>query len=194
MVKITRTLEFNSLRRMTFCLNAFVILACAATLCAQTNPTPMGKPNDDAKTSPCVFNQEHRQFDFWVGEWDVMNKDKKIATSSIQRIVSDCIIFENYSQQDGYTGKSFNFYDAALGKWRQTWVDRMGSVSEFVGEVKDNAMRFEGETHRRDGVKVLRRMTLFNLGAERVRQYSERSLDGGKTWSVAYDFTYLRRK
>jgi hypothetical protein len=187
MVRITRTLKF-------IYLIAFITLACAATLRAQTNPTPPGQPNDAAKTSPCVFKQEHRQFDFWVGEWDVMNKDTKIATSSIQRIVSDCIILENYSQQDGYTGKSFNFYDAALGKWRQTWVDRMGSVSEFVGEFKDNAMRFEGETHRRDGVKVLSRMTLFNLGAERVRQYSERSLDGGKTWVVAYDFTYLRRK
>ena len=187
MVRITRTFKF-------ICLAAFITLVYAATLYAQTNPATPGKPNDASQTSPCVASPQHRQFDFWVGEWDVINKDTKIATSSIQRIVSDCIIFENYSQLDGYTGKSFNFFDAALGKWRQTWVDRMGSVSEFTGEFKDNAMRFEGETHRRDGVKVLRRMTLFNLGPERVRQYSERSLDGGKTWSVAYDFTYLRRK
>jgi hypothetical protein len=27
-----------------------------------------------------------------------------------------------------------------------------------------------------------------------VRQFSQRSEDGGKTWSVEYDFTYFRKK
>jgi len=146
------------------------------------------------RISPCPAKAEYKQFDFWTGEWDVTEKEEKIAVSRIERIVNSCIIFENYTQGDGYTGKSFNFYDATLGKWRQTWVDGFGNVSEFVGEYKDNAMRFEGESHLSDGRKVLRRMTLFNLGPDRVRQYSERSTDGGKTWSVNYDFVYRRKK
>ncbi|MEW6208480.1 MAG: hypothetical protein AB1631_08935 [Acidobacteriota bacterium] len=40
----------------------------------------------------------------------------------------------------------------------------------------------------------MRRLTFFNLGADRVRQFSERSTDGGKTWAVGYDFTYIRKK
>lgn len=66
-------------------------------------------------------------------------------------------------------------------------------MSEFAGEYKDGAMRYEGETHRQSGAKVLRRMIVYDLGPDRVRQYSERSTDGGKTWGVAYDFIYVRK-
>jgi hypothetical protein len=163
----------------------------AAHSLAQTQTTPAAPA---PRPSPCPVKPEYKQFDFWMGEWDVTDKGQKIATSSIQRIVGDCIIFENYFQLDGYTGKSFSFFDATLGKWRQTWVDSSGNVGEFLGEYRENAMRYEGETHRSDGQKILRRMTLFNLGADRVRQYSERSLDGGKTWAAGYDFIYIRRK
>ena len=171
------------------CLLLLAAFAVSPAL-AQTHTAPPSAPG----SGPCPAKPEYRQFDFWVGEWEVTDRGRKIADSSIQRIVGDCIIFENYTQSDGYTGKSFNFYDAALGRWRQTWVDSSGNVSEFVGEFKDNAMRFEGETHRSAGNKVLRRMTLFNLGPDRVRQYSERSLDGGKTWGVGYDYVYIRKK
>jgi hypothetical protein len=146
-----------------------------------------------AMASPCDSLPEYRQFDFWVGEWDVTDHGKKIAESSIQRIVGQCIIFENYSEPPDYAGKSFNFYDASLRKWRQTWVDSNGGVSEFTGGFQDGAMRLEGETHRANGKRVLRRMVLSPLERGRVRQYSERSLDEGKTWGVAYDYVYVPR-
>ena len=162
------------------------ILASAAPLSrssAQTSPS-----------SPCPGTPEYRQFDFWVGEWDVTDRGKTIATSSIQRIIGDCIIFENYTQGQVFSGKSFNFFDATLRKWRQTWVDSNGNVSEFVGEFRDNAMHLEGESHRQNGKKILRRMIVSSLGPDRVRQYSERSLDGGMTWGIAYDYIYIRRR
>jgi hypothetical protein len=168
----------NLYSRAATCLLLLTSLAVSPAL-AQTQSSPPNAP----RSSPCPVKPEHRQFDFWVGEWEVTDKGR-----------NSCIVLENYNQLDGYTGKSLNFFDAALGKWRQTWVDSMGNVSEFVGEYKDNAMRFEGETHRSVGDKMLRRMTLFNLGADRVRQYSERSVDGGKTWSVGYDYVYIRKK
>lgn len=143
--------------------------------------------------NPCGNQIEYKQFDFWVGEWVVTSEGQQVATSSIQRIVNSCIIFENYLQADGYLGKSFNFFDAHLRKWRQTWVDARGFVSEFAGEYKDGAMRFEGESHLADGSKVLRHMTLFKLSADRVRQLSEVSTDEGKTWRVNYDFIYTRK-
>jgi len=156
------------------------------------SPVPQGS-SPAPQVSPCATQPEYRQFDFWVGEWDVTDQGKKIAVSSIQRIVNQCVIFENYSEGPDYTGKSFNFYDATLKKWRQTWVDNQGNVSEFTGEFKDGAMRLEGETHRANGRKVLRRMVVSPLDGGRVRQYSERSLDEGKTWGVAYDYVYVRR-
>ncbi len=149
-----------------------------------------GQPRPPA---PCDQPQ-FREFDFWVGEWDVTSDGKKIAESSIRKIVGGCVIFENYTDPRGFSGKSFNFYDSTLKKWRQTWVDSGGNVSEFSGEYKDGAMHYEGESHRRDGRRILRRMIVSNLGADRVRQYSENSVDGGKIWRTSYDFLYLRKK
>jgi hypothetical protein len=171
-------------------MRPMVALVCMAVLASAA----AGNGAPQQSKGPCTSKLEYRQLDYWVGEWDVLDKQQKIATSSIQRIVGDCVIFENYTQPDGYHGKSVNFFDATLGKWRQTWVDAAGNVSEFVGEYREDAMRFEGETHLGDGTKVLRRMTLSRLGPDRVRQFSERSTDGGATWSVAYDFEYRRRK
>jgi len=74
-----------------------------------------------------------------TGEWNVTSQDKKIADSSILKLIGGCVIYENYSQADGYSGKSFNFYDQALKKWRQTWVDAGGNVTDLVGELKDGA-------------------------------------------------------
>jgi hypothetical protein len=38
-----------------------------------------------------------------------------------------------------------------------------------------------------------RKLTFFNLGPHKVRQFSQRPSDDGKTWSVEYDFTYVRK-
>lgn len=155
---------------------------------------PLPTASTQLSRRTCEAQAVYQQFDFWVGEWEVTAAGKVIAQSSIQKIVGSCIIYETYSQPDGYTGKSFNFYDATLQQWRQTWVDSTGSVSEFVGVVKDGAMYYEGESHRQNGNRILRKMILTPMSADKVRQYSEFSADGGKTWQVMYDFLYLRKK
>ena len=145
-----------------------------------------------AQAAPCD-DAEHRQFDFWLGRWDVTDKGKVIATSEIERFADGCGILENYSQVDGYTGKSINFYDPAAKRWRQQWVDSMGNSSEWSGVLRDGAMRFDGEAHRNDGIKVVRNMTFTPLPDGNVRQASDRSPDGGKTWQPGYDFVYVRK-
>jgi len=136
---------------------------------------------------------EHRQFDFWLGRWDVTNDGKVIATSTIERFADGCAVLESYTQADGYSGKSINFYDAALKRWRQTWADSNGNSSEWVGELRNGAMRFDGEAHRADGAKVTRNMTFTPLPDGSVRQKSDRSPDGGKTWLPGYDFVYVKK-
>lgn len=145
-----------------------------------------------AQAAPCEA-PEYRQFDFWVGTWEVTDHGKTIATSRIERFADGCGILENYTQADGYSGKSINFYDASLKRWRQQWADSMGNSSEWKGELRDGAMRFDGEAHRADGGRVIRNMTFTPLADGSVRQASDRSLDGGKTWLPGYDFVYVKR-
>ena len=145
--------------------------------------------------TPCMFKSENRQFDFWIGEWDVMNtQGQQVGTSSIQRIVDGCIIFENWTATGGSNiGKSFNFYDPNKNKWRQVWVGNNGQPIDFEGEFKDGAMRYTSVSTGANGQKTLGRMTFFNLG-EKVRQLWETSTDDGKTWTVAFDGMYVRKK
>jgi hypothetical protein len=43
------------------------------------------------------------------------------------------------------------------------------------------------------GEPLMQRFTFFNLDSNHVRQLQEQSSDGGKTWSVVYDFYYARK-
>lgn len=136
---------------------------------------------------------EHHQLDFWLGRWDVLSDGAVIAESRIERSPEGCAIVERYRERDGFTGTSLNFHDPLLHRWRQSWVDSRGGVGEFVGEPGEGRMAFTGETHRPDGTRVMRRMTLSTLADGTVRQHSLASVDGGATWKPHYDFIYRRR-
>ena len=66
------------------------------------------------------LTDELQQFDFWLGEWDVYSEDKPIASSRIEKVTNGHIILEDYEQVE-YGGKSINYYDPYIKKWRQNW-------------------------------------------------------------------------
>lgn len=133
---------------------------------------------------------EYHALDFWLGHWVVKEDGKPVAHSAIERGPAGCAIVERYRQDDGYEGTSLSFYDGALKQWRQTWIDSTGAVGEFTGEAVEGEMRFTGETHRADGTKIFRRMTLAPQ-AGGVRQTSLASRDG-TTWKPHYELRYSR--
>lgn len=73
-------------------------------------------------------------------------------------------------------------------------MDNSGSLLELRGDYKDNQMRLEGVTTGGDGKQQLERLTFTKISADRVRQLWEQSTDGGKTWKVAFDGMYIRKK
>jgi len=144
--------------------------------------------------APCEFDPKFRQFDFWVGEWTVTNpQGRTMGKSHIEKILGGCVIFENYFGGTGYEGKSFNFIDPISGSWRQTYVDSRGGKIEFTGsfDEKGNLVYYANATDN-NGKQIRRRLTFFNLGENKVRQFSERSYDSEKTWFIEYDFTYTK--
>jgi len=172
---------------------ALITLGVALNILAQSQqPTTQSSAQPSAK--PCGAKPEYRQFDFWVGEWDVQAGGKQAGTNSVQLILGDCVIFENWTGAGGTTGKSFNIYNAAKGKWQQTWVDSSGSVLELYGEFKEGVMRLVGERPAPKGGKIIDRLSFFPLEGGRVRQLWESSKDGGKTWGVVFDGLYTRKK
>lgn len=71
------------------------VFCCAPAGMAQTNPTP-ATATPANRPKPCTTRPEYRQFDFWIGEWDVQAGGNQAGTNSVQLILGDCVIFENW--------------------------------------------------------------------------------------------------
>jgi tetratricopeptide (TPR) repeat protein len=142
-----------------------------------------------ANATPCEHTAENRQFDFWIGEWNVETTTGQPAGSSkVERILNGCALLESWSGAGD--GKSLNIYNANKKQWQQFWVDAGGEVHEYAGNLVNGEMKFEGPAADRAGNRTMRRMTFTKLDGGRVRQRGEVSPDGTK-WSVEYDLTYV---
>jgi len=146
-----------------------------------------------AAPSPCAEGN-FREFDFWVGDWDVRDAAGKVAgTNTISSEHNGCVLFEQWKSAAGGTGRSFNYFDPAAQRWRQDWVG-LGIILHMEGGLKDGAMRLEGPLqYLADFRTTTLRGTWTSLPDGRVRQLFEESADGGKSWTVWFDGYYTRR-
>jgi hypothetical protein len=162
----------------------------------QTTPQPPRPAPPPAL--PRCDGPEYRQFDFWIGDWDVRPANQPNIppmSNVITREDDGCVIRERWKGAR-MTGQSVNIYDRSRGKWHQTWVDSTGGLHEYWGaRTADGAIVFEGELPPRQsgGPRVSTRLTFFPLGPDKVRQFSEQSTDGGKTWTPNFDGLYVRK-
>jgi hypothetical protein len=147
--------------------------------------------------APCE-DGEFRQFDFWVGDWDVVSTADGIkhGSSHVSKEMGDCVIWENWtSAAGGYFGKSYNTYNVNLHRWEQYWVDNGAGTIFFHGGLKEGVMDYwTDNVPQPKGGMLQRHLQFFNQGPNRVRQFSQASKDGGKTWTVEYDLTYNRHE
>ena len=145
--------------------------------------------------APCKLGDPaspYRQFDFWLGEWNVFDKaGNPVGTSRIERILNECVLLENWKGQGGGEGKSFNTWNPGQKRWEQFWVDAQGVPIFFSGTLVQGEMRFRADGASRSGHKTVRRLTFSQLPGGRVRQFSEASQDDGRTWAPEYDFVYV---
>jgi tetratricopeptide (TPR) repeat protein len=154
----------------------------------------------DRAIAPCRHDAHYRELDFWIGTWDVRPNGAATDSPASENVITldydACVVQEHWRSVAGGTGSSFNIYDASRKAWFQTWVDSGGGLHEYRGN-PDAAgnMVFAGEVPGSAGqpARVPTRLTLFRQGADRVRQFSQSSLDGGNTWTTNYDLIYTRR-
>lgn len=144
--------------------------------------------------APCS-EPEYRQFDFWIGHWQVTNPDGDVVgTNTISPIVHGCGLRERWEGTQGGTGESVNAYDWRTRTWHQTWVGGRGMVLRLEGGLSDGSIVLEGELVRStdDGGTALQRITWTPARDGSVRQHWESSEDDGETWSTVFDGTYRK--
>jgi hypothetical protein len=166
-------------------------LALLAGACAAT----AWSAEDSAAKSPCD-GAEHRQFDFWAGDWRVTEKGKLAGHNRIEKILGGCALLESWRGAGELRGHSLNFYDSADGHWHQTWVDSAGGSLDLVGGFERGAMVLSGRRPPRGdsdaSTDTIHRITWSPRSDGTVRQHWESSQDEGKTWSTLFDGIYAQ--
>jgi hypothetical protein len=144
--------------------------------------------------APCS-GQEHRQFDFWLGTWDVLDSTgTRLGRNAISRELDGCVLHERWESARGpHRGNSYNLYDRASGRWHQAWVDNSGLLLLLTGGLREGSMVLEGRSAGPNGAERLDRITWTPRSDASVTQVWEQSTDGGRTWTVVFNGRYVRR-
>lgn len=166
---------------------AAVSAALAALYCNAMAQTPPPQP-------PCSA-VEHRQFDFWIGRWEVFTPDgKKAGENTIEAIDGGCALIERWQGGGGFTGTSLNSWDAQARQWRQHWIDNQGGLLRLAGGLEGRSMVLaSAEPDPKRPGSTLRQRIRWTLQADgTVRQHWETSPDNGATWATAFDGRYVK--
>lgn len=165
---------------------ALVLLGACLLL---STPPSDGQPSNAKPCAADVF----RQFDFWIGEWDVSDAAGKPAgRSSITVEQNGCAVIERWTSAQGGEGMSMNYYDPLKKRWRQHWVG-LNVILEMSGEYRDGTMTLEGPLqYLIDGRVTLLRGVWTTLPDGKLRQRFTESSDNGKTWTEWFDGYYSR--
>lgn len=148
-----------------------------------------------AQAFPCRQQPDFRDFDFWIGEWDVSTADgTQVGTNSIQPAESGCILLEHWTNSGGGTGMSVNYLDKSTDQWVQIWNSEGGSQINIRGGLTDEGMLLEGYLHTISAGTTVPFRGLWTLLPDgRVRQYFEQSNDDGETWVPWFEGFYTRK-
>ena len=137
---------------------------------------------------------QHRQFDFWIGSWNVAiaSDGRAAGRNRIERVHGGCTLLESWEGASGFCGNSFSWWEPREGVWRQLWRDSSGLTLDLSGGFADGRMRMFAITHEPGGEPVYNRITWSPLPSGEVRHLWETSRDWGERWTADYDLIYRR--
>lgn len=145
-----------------------------------------------SEQQPCSA-PEGREFDFWLGDWDLTWGEDGRGRNTITTRYDGCVIEENFDGAPSmdFKGMSVSTYNPQIRKWQQTWVDSQGSYIHLTGEFKAGRMVLVNQPPTSDG-QILFRMVFYNIEQDSLDWDWERSEDGGKNWELRWRIHYQR--
>ena len=108
----------------------------------------------DSLTNNCACcSIEHKQFDFWVGEWSVYDTlNNFVGTNNVIKDYDNCLIQENWVSAGKNRGTSYNYFDPSDSTWNQLWIDNQGTILKLKGTLIDGNMILKSKLQK--GKKV----------------------------------------
>jgi hypothetical protein len=135
-----------------------------------------------------------RDFDFWVGEWDVTSGGDPAGTNSVTRELDGCLVQEHWTASDGTRGRSLNSYDPRTGMWHQHWIDEFAQHIRIAGGLNASGqMVMSGDRKALSGVGLTDEITWTPVGSDEVNQFWEITVHAASPFTiVAFDGDYHR--
>ena len=97
-------------------------LLLTISLCATAQDDQSGA-SSTVPARPCEQRDEFKEFDFWLGQWDVHLENGTYAgKNNIEKSQAGCALIENWLGAAGNPGISINYFDVA--------TERMGTGLE----------------------------------------------------------------
>ena len=179
---------------------AFSILTLAAASQAYAENQQKPKAPEQANASspmqsfPCQQRDEFREFDFWLGEWNVHTPNGTFAgNNKIEKTQAGCAVVEHWVSAAGNPGMSINYFDIATNEWVQVWSSAGGIQINIRGGLTDDGMMLDGQiNYVSNGTSAPFRGLWTLLPDGRVRQFFEQSDDGGETWAPWFEGFYTK--
>jgi hypothetical protein len=154
------------------------------TLFVTLAATAAAPPAQDMK--PLVESADTHYYDFWVGTWTVEKDGRAVpgaATFTVTRGVHPAALEESWGV--GMTARAFRVWDKTAGRWMHVWISANGLFQVWEGrKVGDDWYMFK--EFEIDGDRYLSRQAVLARGDGRAVRISERSDDGGKTWTLRF--------
>lgn len=162
-------------------------------------PAARGESGIETQAEP------RRQFDFWIGEWDVLNRrlspegtwvDSGRARARIVPVLAGAAIFEEWSGELGGApmyGCSLRAFDENSGDWilLLNWPGGTG-VGSF-GTLRGSFRHGRGEFFAGVGQQRTR-YTFSDCLPDSVRWDSATTADGGQSWRTSWIMEFSRTR
>lgn len=147
---------------------------------------------------------ESRQFDFWVGNWnvnlrvqqdDLSWKDSVKAEARVYPILFGKAVLELWDSPN-IKGYSLRYFDVKQGKW-VLWLNWPGQnssgSSSLTGSFRHGRGDFTSTNKKADGSTSISRYSFNDISPNSLRWDDSYSDDGGKTWRNQWIMEFTRK-
>lgn len=144
-----------------------------------------------AQTTCNCCTENHQQFDFWVGDWEVYdNSGKKLGENKVEKLENDCIVSENWKGTTGGSGRSYNYFNLSDSTWNQVWISSSGNNLVLKGKASPNKMTLRSELTKGEKGNYYNRISWTKNENGSVTQLWEILDTEEKPTSVAFEGIY----
>lgn len=153
--------------------------------------------------TPTIVSTESRQFDFLIGQWEVIVTPKASTLAArVHGVSSLAGSWKAWSALDGMgiedelritdgsgnprsLSHSVRVYDRGLRRWAMSNLDAYrGIFTPSTGEWKSGAMIVDSRDVNGEGKAYLARARFTNISQGAFRVVQERSYDNGTSWQL----------